>query len=270
MTTTPAARARDEAVPTAEPAAAPVAERAPDRPLEGLVVLITGAGSGLGRATAIDLGAAGMRVVAADLQACSAEETAAAIEGAGGDAIAVPLDVTSDENARDAIETTTSLFGGLDVLINNAGIDVTKPFDEIDGETWDRVLEVNLHAPARMVRAALPALRRSQRGHVIGIASTAALRGWTEASAYHASKWGLRGLGQALFTELRRDGIRVTTVIAGGMQTPFILDRFPDVPLDVLQDPANVASAIRFCLSMPPETVVAEILVLPRNETSWP
>jgi NAD(P)-dependent dehydrogenase (short-subunit alcohol dehydrogenase family) len=265
MTTTPAARSTNAGISPGH-----AADAAADRTLVGRVVLITGAGSGLGRATALELASAGMCVVAADVRAGSADETVTTIERAGGEATAVTLDVTSDEDARGVIETTTARYGGLDVLINNAGIDVTKPFGEIDGETWDRVLDVNLHAPARMVRAALPALRRSDRAHVVGIASTAALRGWPEASAYHASKWGLRGLGQALFADLRRDGIRVTTVIAGGMRTPFILDRFPDVPLDVLQDPSNVASAIRFCLSMPPETVVAEILVVPRNETSWP
>jgi NAD(P)-dependent dehydrogenase (short-subunit alcohol dehydrogenase family) len=132
------------------------------------------------------------------------------------------------------------------------------------------VLDVNLHGPARMTRAALPALRRSDRAHVVNIASTAAIRGWAEASAYHASKWGLRGLGLALFADLRQHGIRVTTIYAGGMRTPFILDRFPDVPLDVLQDPANVAAAIRFALSCPPESVVAELLVVPAKETSWP
>ena len=95
-------------------------------------------------------------------------------------------------------------------------------------------------------------------------------RCWSNASAYHASKWGLRGLGQGLFTELRDVGIRVTTVFAGGMRTPFILDRFPDVPLGVLQDPRNVALAIRFALEMPPDTVIPEMTVLPVRETSWP
>ena len=119
------------------------------------------------------------------------------------------------------------------------------------------------------VRAALPELRRAQ-GHVVNIASTAAFRGWPNASAYHASKWGLRGLGQGLFTELREHGIRLTTVFAGGMRTPFILDRFPDTPLDVLQDPRTVALAIRAVLDLPPESVVPEITVLPMRETSWP
>ena len=120
-----------------------------------------------------------------------------------------------------------------------------------------------------MTRAALPALRAT-RGAVVNIASTAAFRGWPNASAYHASKWGLRGLGQGLFTELREHGIRVTTVFAGGMRTPFILDRFPDTPLDVLQDPRTVALAIRSVLELPADSVVPEITVLPMRETSWP
>jgi NAD(P)-dependent dehydrogenase (short-subunit alcohol dehydrogenase family) len=234
------------------------------------VALITGGGSGLGRATAILLAEAGMRVVAADVAADGAAGTVAAIEGGGGIGSAVELDVTRDDETERVVAATVQRYGALDVLVNNAGIDATGPFDQVDGETWDRVLEVNLLGPARMTRAAMPALRRSDRAHVVNIASTASLRGWTEASAYHASKWGLRGLGQALFADLRAHEIRVTTILAGGMRTPFILDRFPDVPLDVLQDPVHVAAAIRFALALPPESVVAELLVVPAGETSWP
>jgi NAD(P)-dependent dehydrogenase (short-subunit alcohol dehydrogenase family) len=259
--------AGDGAVAAGSPATTPSAAH-PD--LVGRVVLVTGGGSGLGRATSILLAASGMRVIAADVAVEGAAGTVAAIEGDGGEASAVELDVTRPDEAAHAVAAAVDRYGALDVLVNNAGTDVTAPFESIDGDDWDRVLEVNLHGPARMTRAALPALRASDRAHVVNIASTAAIRGWAEASAYHASKWGLRGLGLALFADLRRHGIRVTTIYAGGMRTPFILDRFPDVPLDVLQDPANVAAAIRFALTCPPESVVAELLVVPAKETSWP
>jgi short-subunit dehydrogenase len=101
------------------------------------------------------------------------------------------------------------------------------------------------------------------------VVSTAAKRAWANASAYHASKWGLLGLSHALHVEGRRYAIKVTAVISGGMRTPFILDRFPDTPLDVLQDPRNVAETIRFVLAQPAETVIPEVMVLPMRETSW-
>jgi NAD(P)-dependent dehydrogenase (short-subunit alcohol dehydrogenase family) len=113
-------------------------------------------------------------------------------------------------------------------------------------------------------------MRQHGGGHIVNVASTAAKRGWPNASAYHASKWGLLGLSHALHAELRPHGIRVTAVIAGGMRTPFLLDRFPDLDPDKLQDPAIVADAIRSVLLLPPSSVVAELTVLPMQETSWP
>lgn len=87
---------------------------------------------------------------------------------------------------------------------------------------------------------------------------------------HHATKWGLLGLSHALHAELRPHGIKVSAVIAGGMRTPFLLDRFPDIDVSNLQDPANVAAAVRFVLLQPPETVIPEVMVLPMRETSWP
>src|SRR4051812_27462829 len=121
-----------------------------------------------------------------------------------------------------------------------------------------------------MTRAALPALRASGHGHIVNIASTAAKRAWENASAYHASKWGLLGLSHALHTEGRPHGIKVTAIITGGMRTAFLLDRFPDIDVTTLQDPQNVADTVRFCLLQPAGTVIPELMVLPMKETSWP
>ena len=93
---------------------------------------------------------------------------------------------------------------------------------------------------------------------------------WPNASAYHASKWGLLGLSHALHAELRPHGIKVCAVIAGGMETPFLLERFPDLDRSTLQDPANVAETIRHVLLQPQGTVIPEVMVLPMRETSWP
>jgi NAD(P)-dependent dehydrogenase (short-subunit alcohol dehydrogenase family) len=140
-------------------------------------------------------------------------------------------------------------------------------------EDWDRVLGTNLRGPFLLSKAALSALRQGdggRGGHIVNIASTASRRAWANASAYHASKWGLVGLSQALYAELRTQGIRVSTVVVGGMKTPFLLDRFKDIDQTKLQDPANVAEAIRFVLTMPRESIIPEIMVLPLQESSWP
>jgi NADP-dependent 3-hydroxy acid dehydrogenase YdfG len=104
----------------------------------------------------------------------------------------------------------------------------------------------------------------------VNAASTAAKRGWANASAYHASRWGFLGLSYALHAEPRAQDVRVTAVIAGGMRIPFLLERFPDLDPSRLQDPRHVARAVRFALTQPRESVVAEIALLPVQETSWP
>src|SRR5205807_3028249 len=118
---------------------------------------------------------------------------------------------------------------------------------------WDRILGVNLRGPFVLSRLAFPTMKRQGSGQIVNIVSTAAKRAWANASAYHASKWGLLGLSHALHVEGRDVGIGVTAVIAGGMRTPFILDRFPDVDPGVLQDPRNVAETIKFVLTQPDE-----------------
>lgn len=238
--------------------------------LAGKCALVTGAGSGLGAALCRSLAEAGASVVAADLRADAAERVASEVRLQGGRCIATGLDVGDEAAVCRVLEETLAQLGALDILVNNAGIDVTLPVDELQVGDWHRVLATNLTGPFLLSRQALRAMKPRRAGHIVNIASTAARRAWPNASAYHASKWGLLGLSHALHAELRPHGIKVTSVIAGGMRTPFLLDRFPDIDTATLQDPADVAEAVRAILLLPGGTVVPEIMVLPMRETSWP
>ena len=215
------------------------------------VAFVTGGGRGLGAAICGELADAGYDVVAADLR-----------PPGGG----LQLDITREED----VVKTFSRLARLDVLINNAGVDYTLPIDELSTNQFDHVLAVNLRAPFMLAKHAARLMKRQGAGHIINIASTAAKRTWPNASAYHASKWGLLGLSHALHAELRPHRIKVMAVIAGGMRTPFLLDRFPDIDPGVLQDPANVAKTVRFLLTLPDESVIPEVMVIPMREGSWP
>jgi len=238
--------------------------------LKGRVVLVTGGGRGLGEAVCQTLSSAGASIVVADIRPDLAEKVAQAIQASGKEAIALPLDVTNEEQAQDTVKKIVAKSGRLDALINNAGTDVTLSIEELSITDWDRVLAVNLRGPFIMSKFALPVMKEQASGYIINITSTAAKRAWANASAYHASKWGLLGFSHALHVEARPHNIKVTALVAGGMRTPFLLERFPDIDVSTLQDPKNVAQTIRFLLSSPTETVIPEMMVLPMRESSWP
>lgn len=238
--------------------------------LQGKIVLITGGGRGLGEATCRVLAEAGAVVIPADIQESLAENVAASIQAGGGQAMPLRLDVTDEQQAEKALGQVLADYGRIDVLVNNAGTDVTVPVETLSLGDWDRILAVNLRGPFMLSKHLLPLMKEQGGGHIINIVSTAAKRAWANASAYHASKWGLLGLSHALHVEGRPYRVKVTAVVAGGMRTPFLLDRFPDIDPEVLQDPRNVAETIRFVLNQPEESVIAEVTVLPLRETSWP
>jgi NAD(P)-dependent dehydrogenase (short-subunit alcohol dehydrogenase family) len=238
--------------------------------LTGQVALVTGGGRGLGESICRTLAGAGAAVIAADICPETAQALAGQLREQGARAEAVRLDVGGEQDVARVVGEAAERFGRLDVLINNAGTDVTLSVEELSQADFDRVLRTNLRGPFLLSKAVFPRMRQQGGGHIVNVVSTAAKRTWANASAYHASKWGLLGLSHALHVEGRPHGIKVTAVIAGGMRTPFILDRFPDTPLNVLQDPKNVAETIRFVLTQPAETVIPEVMVLPMRETSWP
>lgn len=238
-------------------------------PLQGKVILVTGAGSGLGTQVCRRLARDGAQLVAADISLQKAHEAAARITEAGGRCAAIAMDVRDADAVARGIDGVVQTHGRLDVVINNAAIDVTAPIDELSVDDFIRVVQTNLIGPFLVARQALPALSTGG-GHIVNIVSTAAKRAWPNASAYHATKWGLLGLSHSMHAELRGRGIKVSAIVAGGMRTPFLLDRFPDIDPATLQDPANVAETVRFVLLQPAETVIPEVMVIPMRETSWP
>jgi NAD(P)-dependent dehydrogenase (short-subunit alcohol dehydrogenase family) len=240
------------------------------RPLAGRVAVVTGGSGGLGTAICHMLADAGASVIAADVRHDRAADVVRAVRGAGGEATALALDVADEASVTRAVAEVAARHGRLDILINNAGVDVTAPIEELSVADWDAIVGVNLRGPFLLCKQAFPIMKNNGGGHIVNITSTAAVRAWPNATAYHASKWGLLGFSHALHTEGRPHNIKVTAVINGGMRTPFILDRFPETPLENLQDPRNVAETVRFVLSQPAETVIPEVMVLPMRETSWP
>jgi NAD(P)-dependent dehydrogenase (short-subunit alcohol dehydrogenase family) len=242
--------------------------------LKGKAVLITGAGSGLGEAAAYAFAQAGCCVACIDIDGQAAGRVSYDLELQDASSIAIQCDVSDAEAVIHTVQKVHEQFGRLDLLVNCAAIDYTLSVDEMTVEQWERVIAVNLRGPFLFAKAALPLMRAQHAGHIINIASTAATRAWANAAAYHASKWGLRGFSRALGVEGRPDGIRVTTIIPGGMRTHFF-DRFKEqgIPMPEernLQDPANVAEAIVYVALVPPESVLQEMIITPLTETSWP
>lgn len=238
--------------------------------IEGKVALVTGGARGLGEAICRTLSESGATVVLADILEDQAQALASELGSNGNKVQPLVLDVCNEVMIERAIQRIRSEHGRLDVLINNAGTDRTVSVEDLPVEDWDRVIATNLRGPFVLSKYAFPIMKEQGRGHIVNIVSTAARRAWPNAAAYHASKWGLLGFSHALHTEGRPHNIKVTAVIAGGMRTPFLLDRFPDIDVDTLQNPRNVAETIRFVLSQPDETVIPEIMVIPMRETSWP
>jgi NAD(P)-dependent dehydrogenase (short-subunit alcohol dehydrogenase family) len=239
-----------------------------DNDLEGKAILVTGGGQGLGAAICTELASAGATVYVAELSD-RAEQVAASLCNEGMKAIAMRGDIGDETDVKRLLADVERRGGRLDGVVNNAGIDKTTGVDTLEVRDWDAIIRTNLRGPFLLAKFALPLLRKTQ-GDIVNVASTAAKRGWPNASAYHASKWGLLGLSYALHAEFREHKVRVTAVIAGGMRTPFLLDRFPDLDPSKLQDPRDVARAVRFALTQPRDSVIAEITVLPVQETSWP
>jgi meso-butanediol dehydrogenase / (S,S)-butanediol dehydrogenase / diacetyl reductase len=185
------------------------------------VVFLTGAGSGIGRAAASLFAAEGATVFAADVDGDGLQGTLAAIRQAGGAAEGAVCDVSRMASVQEAVEQALQRCGGLDVLVNAAGVGKTARLEEIDVAEWQRVIGVNLNGPFHTTKAALaPLLER--RGNIVNVASIAGLRGQAYNSHYCASKAGLLNFTRSVALEYASRGLRANCVCPGGVNTPLI------------------------------------------------
>lgn len=188
--------------------------------LSGKSVIVTGAASGIGRATALLFAAEGSKVLVADLNAEAAKSVVSEIETAGGTALAVTGDLSDQAVIDEVVASAVGIFGGIDVLVNNAGImdGMTAAADVTDVE-WERVLRINLTAPFLLTRAVLPHMLAAGGGAIVNTASEASLRGSAAGTAYTVSKHGILGLTRSLAVMYRGRGIRANAIAPGGTAT---------------------------------------------------
>jgi NAD(P)-dependent dehydrogenase (short-subunit alcohol dehydrogenase family) len=233
--------------------------------LEGQVAVVTGAGRGIGRATAALLARCGAAVVVAEIDEAAADEAAAEIGAAGGRALPVRTDITDDASARACIERAVGAFGGLHILVNNAGSTVRKRLEDTLPEEWDRVVAGNLNGCYLMSRHAIPAMRRSGGGSIVHVASWHARSTVPRFAAYAATKAAVLGLTRQMALDCGPDGIRVNAVAPGIIATgrwQAYLETLPPErreaavretlalqPLGRIGTPEDVAGAILFLVS---------------------
>ncbi|MEO5909828.1 MAG: SDR family oxidoreductase [Pelobium sp.] len=232
--------------------------------LKDKVALITGASKGIGYGIAKALLKLGVKVVITSRSQESADEAAKKL---GGGVLAIAADVKDWESQQKAVEQTISKFGQLDFLIANAGVGHFAPIDEMDPGLWHDTIDTNLTGVFYSVKAAIPSLKES-KGYIITISSLAGTNFFPEASAYNASKFGLTGFSQAIMLDLRKYGIKVSTIMPGSVATNFN-DHEPDAQKDAWKiQPEDIGQMVADLLNMNPRTLPSKIEVRPTKTSN--
>jgi NAD(P)-dependent dehydrogenase (short-subunit alcohol dehydrogenase family) len=233
------------------------------------VVVVTGGGSGIGKATALAFGREGAKVVAADIDAASAQATVDQIKAAGGQAESLQVDVAVAADVERMVSTTAERLGRLDVLVNNAGVFFQLPLIQAPEEQWDWLMSINLKGVYLGCKYAAPQMIRQGKGAIVNTASIAGLRGFGGYTTYGAAKGGVVQLTKALALELARVGVRVNCVCPGIIETAMLDRGVAQLNLDKANFVQMAGAAHPMGRIGRPEEVAAAILFLASDEASF-
>ena len=228
--------------------------------------LITGATQGIGRATALALGRIGYRVGLCARTESTIEDLVNELAREGIEAAGAAADVGDQDQVFRAVDNLVRDLGDIDVLVNNAGVLIAKPFEELTLDDWDTTMATNVRSLYLMSRAVLPAMRRRKRGTIVNVSSLAGRNGFVGGTAYTASKHAVLGFSRSLMLETRKDNIRVIAICPGSVDTGMLHDQsmLKSDPKKILK-PADVAETIVHAINLPERAMVSELDIRPTN-----
>jgi 3-oxoacyl-[acyl-carrier protein] reductase len=233
--------------------------------LEGRVVLVTGAGRGIGRALAHAFAGAGAKVALLGKTKKNLLEVQKELKDSGASTFVVAADVADEGAVSRAVAAVEQQLGPVDALVNNAGIFAAAPVEKMDAVVFDRVLAVNLRGPFLMSRAVLPGMKSRKRGHIVNISSTAGRRGFAGGGAYCASKFGLAGLTEAMRYEARASDVRVSCVFPSTVDTSLGKKAGMDFNRESAIQPEDIAKAVVSLVAMDDRAMVTALEIWQTN-----
>jgi NADP-dependent 3-hydroxy acid dehydrogenase YdfG len=244
--------------------------------LEGKVALVTGASSGIGEATALALASEGAAVALGARRADRLESLRERIEGDGGRAAAIEVDVSDEEQARAFVESAREQLGGIDILVNNAGVMLLGPVTGADTEEWKRMVGVNVLGLLYCTHAALGPMSEQGGGHIVNLSSVAGRTANLGSAVYNLTKWGVGGFSEGLRQEVLHAGVRVTiiepgfveTELQGHNQNPMVVDNIKKMQEQIgdLLQAEEIADAILYAVTRPPHVSINEVLIRPTRQ----